>query len=371
MNFLSFIRRRVRNLQGWNTKRKIIVIESDDWGSIRMPSKETYEKCLKDGYHVNKTVYERYDSLASEEDLEMLFDLLSSFRDINGNHPVVTANCVVKNPDFEKIKADGFNIYHNEIITRTFSKYPKHSNCFNLWQQGIRSNIFYPQYHGREHLNVSLFMEDLRRGVPEALYAFNNQMPGCIKKGHENIGNDYIEATKYNSDKDKEDKLKIFLNGLEVFENLFGYKSRSMIAPNYIWSPDFDKSVFDKGIEYFQGIRKICEPGNKRKPIYHSHFLGQENYLGQKYLIRNAFFEPSLARINKDFTVKSCISDISAAFGMKKPAIISSHRVNFVGFIDPVNRDTSLVLFKELLSVALKKWPDIEFLTSVQLGELL
>ncbi|NTW32234.1 MAG: hypothetical protein HGB12_06370 [Bacteroidetes bacterium] len=30
------------NIPGWRTDRKILVIESDDWGSIRMPSKETY-----------------------------------------------------------------------------------------------------------------------------------------------------------------------------------------------------------------------------------------------------------------------------------------------------------------------------------------
>lgn len=33
-------KRHFLNLPGWHTRRKIVVIESDDWGSIRMPSKE-------------------------------------------------------------------------------------------------------------------------------------------------------------------------------------------------------------------------------------------------------------------------------------------------------------------------------------------
>lgn len=43
--------------RGWKTSRKIIVIESDDWGSIRMPSKEVYNSLLKQGIRVDKDDY--------------------------------------------------------------------------------------------------------------------------------------------------------------------------------------------------------------------------------------------------------------------------------------------------------------------------
>lgn len=99
-NFRSSLARHLVNYKGWQTTRKIIVIESDDWGSIRMPSKEIYDNLLKSGIRVDRCPYNRYDSLASEEDLSALFDVLTSFRDMNGNHPVITANTVVANPDF-------------------------------------------------------------------------------------------------------------------------------------------------------------------------------------------------------------------------------------------------------------------------------
>lgn len=47
------INRHYRNLSGWKTNRKIIVIESDDWGSIRMPSKEVYELFLSKGFPID------------------------------------------------------------------------------------------------------------------------------------------------------------------------------------------------------------------------------------------------------------------------------------------------------------------------------
>jgi hypothetical protein len=357
------------NLYGWRTDRKIVVIESDDWGSIRMPSKEVYEKCIKDGYPVDQNAYERYDSLASEEDLELLFGLLTTFKDKNGNHPVITANCVVANPDFEKIAADNFTNYHYELITDTFKRYPKHANCFNLWEKGMAAKIFHPQYHAREHLNVSLFMDALRKGDRDVHFGFDHQMLGCIPKGPEEIGNDYVEPTKYHSAKDKEEKLTFFLEGLDLFEMLFGYKSESIIPPNYTWSPDYDKAVYEKEVKYFQGLRKMCEPKPEGEIKYHDYYLGQKNQNGQIYLLRNALFEPSLFRTGIHDPVKYCLSDIAIAFQMNKPAVISSHRINYVGFINEDNRDRSLKMLNQLLSSVLKRWPDIEFLTSDQLGK--
>jgi len=85
-------------------------------------------------------------------------------------------------------------------------------------------------------------------------------------------------------------------------------------------------------------------------------------------MIRNAIFEPSLSRLQIKDPVHRCISDMEIAFMMKKPAVISSHRINYVGFIDHTNRDRTLSLLKQLLQTMLKRWPDIAFLTSEELG---
>jgi len=37
------------NIPGWRTNRRIVVIESDDWGSIRMPSNDTHAKLVSQG----------------------------------------------------------------------------------------------------------------------------------------------------------------------------------------------------------------------------------------------------------------------------------------------------------------------------------
>ena len=42
MNLKQTITHNLLNIPGCRTNRHIVVIESDDWGSIRMPSKEVY-----------------------------------------------------------------------------------------------------------------------------------------------------------------------------------------------------------------------------------------------------------------------------------------------------------------------------------------
>ena len=42
MTLKQTITHNLLNIPGWRTKRHIVVIESDDWGSIRMPSKDVY-----------------------------------------------------------------------------------------------------------------------------------------------------------------------------------------------------------------------------------------------------------------------------------------------------------------------------------------
>ena len=107
--------------------------------------------------------------------------------------------------------------------------------------------------------------------------------------------------------------------------------------------------------------------GNSYKKRF--HYTGQKNALQQRYLIRNAFFEPS---VNPNINyVKDCLSRIELAFKHKTPAIISSHRVNFIGSIFHENSSKNLKEFQSLLKSIVQKWPDVEFLSSDQLGDII
>jgi hypothetical protein len=211
-------------------------------------------------------------------------------------------------------------------------------------------------------------MNALQNNDEDVLFGFDNEMPGSIRKGKTRNGNFFVEATNYNDENDKKEKLNIYLQGLDIFEKMFGYSSESMIPTNYIWNNDFNGSISKKGVKYIQGVGKMKEP-NLLKPIYRNRYLGKKNIFNQIDLVRNCNFEPTV--YTDSDTVNSCLTDIKIAFSLNKPAIISSHRINYVGNIDVSNRDNNLLLLKQILTIAIKKWPDIEFMTSVELGNLI
>lgn len=351
------------NYKGWGTNRKIVVIESDDWGSIRMPSREVYEKLLDQGIRVDKCPYNRYDSLASEEDLDALFEVLCKFKDKNGNHPIITANTVVANPDFEKISASGFKEYHYEPFIETLKRYPKHDKAFDLWQQGIKENVFYPQFHGREHVNISFWLDILKMDNPFFRKAFDMGFWGLSKEivntGKINIQASFDAITKKEIEYHKE----IIKDGLRIFEDIFKYKSKSFIANNYIWDDSLNSVLLEKKVSILQGMKyqKLPILNSKKRPMIR-HSTGEKNDLNQIYLVRNCIFEPS--QYPAIDNISSCLMDIKNAFFWNKPAIINSHRLNYIGFINEKNRNENLKSLKNLLTKIIKTWTDVEFFSS-------
>jgi hypothetical protein len=300
-----------------------------------------------------------------------LFDVLSSFTDQNGNHPVITANCVLANPDFDKIKESGFAEYHYELFTDTLQRYPNHSSSFDLWKEGMEKGLFLPQFHGREHLNVKRWMEALKRNMPVTRLAFDMKIFGISTTVSTEIQRSYLAAFDTDGESDEFQFQEILGEGVNLFEEVFNYHPESFIAPNYIWSPRVEKMLSFLNVRYLKGLRKQIIPDHSSKTGHQmkSHYTGQSNRDQQIYIVRNSFFEPSLDTDNN--SVLSCLAQIQNSFFWRKPAVISTHRVNFIGSIYPLNRERGLTRLKELLSGIHQRWPDAEFMTSDQLGDLI
>ncbi|MEI7675404.1 MAG: hypothetical protein WCJ03_01375 [Bacteroidales bacterium] len=359
------ILRDTHNAIGWQTNRKIILFESDDWGSIRMPSMEVYGIFLKHGFRVDKSEFNRLDALESSSDLESLFEVLSKHKDQNENHPIFTANTVVANPDFEKIAVSGFSKYDYEPFTHTLSSYYLNNRVFDLYKEGIKNRIFYPQFHGREHLNINRWMKMLQNQDADVHFSFQQKSTYSGKNDYS-----FMEAFDYDSLSEIEFQKQVIIDGLNLFEKLFGYRSKSFISPCYVWDKAIESTLNESGILYLQSSRYQYSPtgvNEKYKKKY--HYMGQSNEIGQRFLIRNAVFEPAL--FPKSDWIDYTMATIDSAFRWKKPAIVSTHRINYIGSLDEGNRNVNLKLLDQLLKSILIRWPDVEFMTSNQLGDLM
>lgn len=374
MNILSVkagILRNFSNIIGWTTNRHLIVLESDDWGSIRMPSNEVFDDLLKGGMDWSSDGgyrFNRYDSLANAEDLESLFEVLSSVTDSTGKHVVFTPVSLVANPDFARIQQSDFTEYFYEPFTETLKKYNGCENSFKLWEEGISKRLFVPQFHGREHLNVVAWMNALKGNHERIRQVFNYGMWG-ISTINDPIMQVELQAAFDFTDRDDLFYQKsVIASGLNLFKNLFGYNASYFVPPNGPFSSELEAICAEGGIKFLSISKIHNEPIGQGRSKKSFHWLGQKSRAGLTYITRNCFFEPGLP--DRDW-VDSCLNEIEIAFRWHKPAVISSHRVNYIGALKKDNRDNGLKNLSLLLKQIMKNWPDAEFVTSAELGEII
>ena len=365
MNLRDILAKYYINLRGWKTKRKIVVIESDDWGSIRMASPEIFNSLKRKGYPVDKHKFTSLDGLESKEDLECLFNLLRNHKDKNGKHPVITACALVANPNFEKIASSGFKEYHFETIEKTYQSYGE-SELLEFWKEkGIKENLLYPQFHGREHLNPRKWLSVLKYGVQMEMDAFNEKVLLGLSGAPSLKERNYMAAFEHTSEEHKEEIKQTAIEGLTIFEQLFGFKSISFMPSQSKQFEELNETLINQGVLFNQGGQYFISDGaGAFKKV--NKFWGDIDEYGMKYWRRNCLLEPYKSKSNP---VNSCLEEIEIAFKCGKPAVISSHRINYTSRIDENHRNQSLVLLDDLLSKIIKNNPSVEFMNSEQLAK--
>lgn len=369
---ISDVKRVFKNLIGTKNNRKLVAFFVDDYGSIRTKNKAAYEQFVKAGIEFSQAnfSFSNYDTLADRDDLLLLFEVLRSAKDKNGSFGCFTPFSIVANPDFEKIRESGFSQYHREPFNKTLQKYGSfYDTVYDLWLEGIKENIFHPVYHGTEHLNVKRFMNALKTGHKSTQLAFDNESI-CIPVYRDeipvvnptaNFDLDSLEENEHLKDD--------IVTGLKMFCELFGYQTKVYTPGAARYHPDLHRVLYENGIHYISANRTQLTPlgnGKYKKKIYYN---GQRTKEGQYFIVRNGVFEPHGKTGTRE--ADNCLKDIEAAFRWSAPAVISSHRVNFVGHFDKSWRDNSVKQLKYLLEQITKRWPDAEFVNGDDLGDIL
>ena len=350
------------NFLGTKVGRKIVVIESDDWGMIRMSSKEAFKSLQNKGFKVNQCPYNTNDALESNEDLNLLFDVLTSIRGSDDNPAIITANMIVGNPDFEKIKGCDFEDYFFEPFYETLKRYPNHDQVKDIYLKGINEGVVMPQFHGREHVHVQHWMDALQKGCRNAKDPFEHQMFSVFLGEKSTCNKEFLNAMASYGKDDFSIIKESVAQGLDLFENIWGFKSKSVIAPCYNWGTSLEKTFAEKDIKIIQGGRAQLIPvQDENFNSVKRHYNGQRNLYNQFYTVRNVTFEPAIIP-NKNW-IDSGMREVENAFFWNKPAIISSHRLNYIGWLNEKNRAQNLRLLSVFLKKIVKKWPDVIFIS--------
>lgn len=354
---------------GYQTERRIIVFESDDWGAVRVPGEDALNE-FKTVFPDRKLDhYQSFDGLEKIRDIETLSGVLHRFAgSFSYGNPVFTLNFATANPCFDEcVPGDAAHAHYEfEPIDVTYRAYGEGDAVLDYVRQGREKTLLHPQLHGREHLNATMWLA--ASGVDPAVdYARNLRMVGMDTAFYCNIdalnsNNRLIDGEGYLRD------------ASALFTSLFGFASKSFIPPCYVADRASENILADIGVETIQSSTMRNIP--KRDGSYSKRIsaFGRFGSRGLCRLVRNVQFEPARSFFNGegiDACVTGALDGVKTAFDRRQPAVVCTHRVNYSSRVEGAHCDYSFAALDEFLRRLSILYPDSEFMTSDQLGSLI
>ena len=324
--------------------QKYIIIESDDWGMSQNTSYSGIE-FLEKKFGREKFTRWTTDSLETCEDLNLLFGILNKYKTSFSKPPVITANFITHNIDYNVDNSLSFVSLSNSID----------NSLKELYQRGMAEKILCPQLHGYCHYDVSELHKYFISKEGKKLFNHGILTGKSTIKGY--LGMFRSEFAKYNSTIKNNFDL-----ALKEFHRFFHYKPISLIPPHFIFDKFFLPLLINNGILAIQASNRLVDSNNKR---YKKLFF--RNSQGILWIPRNARLDP---HSDYNYFSEHCISDISKAFSAHMPAIIDFHRVNISGKYNRQYRNKSLDELDKVLKSVINLWPETKFITTPELIQL-
>lgn len=353
---------------GWKSNKQIIVLESDDWGSERFPNIETIKKFTENGYNLKKCGFSRFDCLELNDDVILLLEMFDKLNHQYSKNIKITLLCNTANPDISLIDPNDINSFKSISVKDKISSESNRNNILKYQLEGYRKGIFDLQYHGRQHIYSNRWMRDLVAQKNDTLFAFNNNVWGISKSYTKSPILDYRASYDIDIQSDIISHHNELELGLNEFYNSFGFFPVYFVAPNGHLPLISEKYLYNRGIKYIN----LAKVQSLHK--YESYFKLRVNWMGKIQnsklitITRNVGFEP-ISPVSG--SIDRAIQKIALSFKFNNPVVISTHRANYVSGISELNRKNGLLKLNKLLISIMKLWPDVIFLTSPELGEVI
>jgi len=304
----------------WKALRAV-VIESDDWGLCAWCPDAHAHRALNQTPVFRSAAGVKYggSTLESAEDVAALAAVLGGVRGRDGFAAVVQANTIVANPDYAKMDVADTT---SELPLLRFPRVPSRWDRAGLWdaiEKAIDAGVWWPELHGLHHLPETAWREALKAGADDARRAFEQQSPVCAAVQASGEYDPFEPAPR------REQRLSL---AVRAFAELFGRAPGSLCPPDYRWDDFLEAQSEALGIEVLQGkseqhdvfagrLRRIWQA--RRWPRFRNR---------QLYMPGRIAFEPRAGepRTGGD----AAHAAVRAAWGRGQPAVLSTHRVNYV-----------------------------------------
>jgi hypothetical protein len=367
----STLLRSLKHFPGWRTNTKYVAFAADDYGSIRTANAKAVIYLRQRNAYFGGQMDE-FDSVETRADLEALFDVLSKHSDFSGRTAEFTAYFLTANPDCKFIMRNRHYAY--ETLTQTYERLAAeepaaYEGTWKMLSEGFSNRLVTPQFHGREHFSVPLIEEKIRLSSKDLFAALEVGSMAGLTNLAQLPSVTFTQAFGLHDIKLLDNQRDIIQEGLELFEETFGFPSITFTPPVLKLHQSLDKFVFSLG------VKSIHKPLFGSQPLGNGRMRRSVNFLSPSQrerpgkLVRTLSFEPCNGK--KSDPVGQALLEMEVAFRWGKPAIISTHRVNYAGHINSDNRKRGLEKLDQFLQRMLEKWPDIRFVTVNELVEIM
>jgi hypothetical protein len=346
-----------RQPQFW---RAPVVFQSDDWGNCSVGNRATLERLWPDAFTASASFWSR-DARESSADVESLAEVLTKFSDRDGRRPCFTLNRIVGEPAWESIESTAY---------REYKVMPQQADAALAVARDLASTtgVFENSLHGAEHLAPGRWLRLLRQGNPTLLAFFREQVipPPAVLARFPGLGAAYLPND------DIESKVPTLANRIDsmlaAFVGLFGKLPQGFVAPNHAWNDEVEDALSCRGIRFMQATQY-------RYPTWQSFevgawipgFFGPSETSEVSYQIRTIDFEPAARQYSHDTTIRR--ARILLERGI--PVVVNTHRANYTSSIDADMARNSRDALKALIKTMLEIRPDLSFVTSSQLDQIL
>ena len=314
-------------------RQPILILESDDWG----PAPDSHARAL-----------------------QALADLLMRFSDSQGRHPVMTLGIVLAVPDTERIKQDKYEQYHALPLSS-----PQCAAVLDTMRRGISAGVFAPQLHGMEHYWPASLMsavrthEEIRDWLEQDGLPSTENLPSHLQSR-------WIDVSRLPSRPIPKHLIRDAVQAeVEAYAGLFGAPPDVVVPPTFVWNNTVERAWAKAGVRFIvtPGIRhEARDYQGKLRSEGKTILNGEHGRGGVEYIVRNDYFEPASGH-----QAQQAVSALANKTALGRPALLETHRYNYIGDADTVQ--ASLVELEKLLTAALAAFPNLYFLSTVELAQ--
>ncbi len=303
---------------------RAVVLESDDWGLCAWVPDDQAHRALAVLPAFRSPAGLRYgrSTLESAAEVSALAGTLAEWRGGDGFPPVLQANTIVANPDYEAMAPPLFE--GDEPPLRELPDAPSRWQRPGLWdavRDAEAAGLWWAELHGLHHLPVTAWLTALRRGRDDARRAFEQQSP---------IGEAVQAGGEYGEAEPRELRARDIRRAIEAFRRLFGRSPASFCPPDYHADEWFEQEAASLGLTTWQG--KAEQAGGVlpwlRRRWFGATFPRREG--GRFLMPPRIAFEPSGdAAAPGKRGLEAAHQAARVAWGRAQPAVVSTHRMNY------------------------------------------